>query len=93
MATNRGVVYMGPGEVGVQGIDFPKLALGNRKCEHGVILKIASTNLCGRKQMGCCGSVPMKMGRVLGADIGGTTTRGLVLQVAEHAETPERIVV
>ena len=38
MAGNRGVAYMGPGVVEVQGIDIPKLALGNRKCEHGVIL-------------------------------------------------------
>ena len=50
MASNRGVVYMGPGEVEVQSIDFPKLALGNRNCEHGVILKIVSTNICGSDQ-------------------------------------------
>src|ERR1022692_3625654 len=36
MASNRGVAYMGPGKVEVQSIDFPKLALGSRKCEHGV---------------------------------------------------------
>ena len=50
MATNRGVVYMGPGKVEVQSIDFPKLALGSRKCEHGVILKIVTTNICGSDQ-------------------------------------------
>jgi glutathione-independent formaldehyde dehydrogenase len=30
-------------------IEYPKLALGDRKCEHGVILKIA-TNICGSDQ-------------------------------------------
>ena len=50
MANNRGVVYVGPGKVEVQSIDFPKLALGSRKCEHGVILKLVSTNICGSDQ-------------------------------------------
>ncbi len=37
---------MGPSVVEIHAIDFPKLALGNRKCEHGVILKIAvATNI------------------------------------------------
>ena len=42
MASNRGVVYLGPGRVEVQSIDFPVLALGTRKCNHGVILKVIS---------------------------------------------------
>jgi hypothetical protein len=50
MANNRGVVYAGPGKVEVQSIDFPKLALGSRKCEHGVILKLVGTNICGSDQ-------------------------------------------
>ena len=50
MATNRAVVYVGLGKVEVQSIDFPKLALGSRKCEHGVILKLLSTNICGSDQ-------------------------------------------
>ena len=47
MADNRGVAYMGAGEVEVQSIDFPKLELQDgpgvhpdnvgRKTEHGVI--------------------------------------------------------
>jgi len=41
-ATNRGVVYKGPGEVAVESIPYPKLELGNRKCGHGVILKAGS---------------------------------------------------
>ena len=52
MASNRGVVYLKPGEVRVESIDFPKLvdATNGRKIEHGVILKIISTNICGSDQ-------------------------------------------
>ena len=50
MPSNRGAAYMGPGKVEIQTIDFPKLSLGKRKCEHGVILKIVSTNICGSDQ-------------------------------------------
>jgi glutathione-independent formaldehyde dehydrogenase len=71
MATNRGVVYMGPGKVEVQSIDFPKLALGSRKCEHGVILKIVSTNICGSDQHMVRGRTTAPKGLVLGHEITG----------------------
>ena len=50
MPSNRGVAYIKPGVVEVQTIDYPQLALGDRKCDHGVILKIISTNICGSDQ-------------------------------------------
>jgi glutathione-independent formaldehyde dehydrogenase len=50
MSQNHGVAYVKPGEVEVQEIEYPKLALGDRKCKHGVILKIVSTNICGSDQ-------------------------------------------
>jgi hypothetical protein len=31
-------LYMGTGKVELLEIEYPKLALGDRKCEHGVIL-------------------------------------------------------
>jgi glutathione-independent formaldehyde dehydrogenase len=71
MASNRGVVYMGPGKVEVQSIDFPKLALGSRKCEHGVILKIISTNICGSDQHMVRGRTTAPSGLVLGHEITG----------------------
>ena len=71
MAKNRGVAYMGPGVVEVQSIDFPKLALGNRKCEHGVILKIVSTNICGSDQHMVRGRTTAPKGLVLGHEITG----------------------
>ncbi len=71
MASNRGVAYMGPGTVEVQSIDFPKLALGNRKCEHGVILKIVSTNICGSDQHMVRGRTTAPKGIILGHEITG----------------------
>src|ERR1700719_79347 len=71
MASNRGVAYMGPGVVEIHSIDFPKLALGNRKCEHGVILKIVSTNICGSDQHMVRGRTTAPRGMVLGHEITG----------------------
>jgi glutathione-independent formaldehyde dehydrogenase len=71
MASNRGVAYMGPGVVEIQSIDVPKLALGNRKCEHGVILKIVSTNICGSDQHMVRGRTTARKGLVLGHEITG----------------------
>src|SRR5215469_7489557 len=71
MAKNRGIAYMGPGVVEVQSIDFPKLALGNRKCEHGVILKIVSTNICGSDQHMVRGRTTAPAGLILGHEITG----------------------
>src|ERR1700724_601324 len=71
MATNRGVEYMGPGVVEIHSIDFPKLALGNRKCAHGVILKIFSTNICGSDQHMVRGRTTAPAGLILGHEITG----------------------
>jgi glutathione-independent formaldehyde dehydrogenase len=71
MASNHGVVYLGPGRVEVQSIDYPKLALGNRRCEHGVILKVVSTNICGSDQHMVRGRTTAQPGLVLGHEITG----------------------
>lgn len=71
MATNRGVAYIKPGVVEVQSIDFPKLALGSRKCNHGVILKIVCTNICGSDQHMVRGRTTAPEGLVLGHEITG----------------------
>ncbi|MGO9307692.1 MAG: formaldehyde dehydrogenase, glutathione-independent [Spirochaetia bacterium] len=71
MASNHGVIYLGPGRVEVQSIDFPKLALGTRTCEHGVILKVVSTNICGSDQHMVRGRTTAQPGLVLGHEITG----------------------
>ena len=71
MASNRGVAYMGQGKVEVQSIDFPKLELGSRQCQHGVILKIVTTNICGSDQHMVRGRTTAPLGLVLGHEITG----------------------
>jgi len=71
MASNRGVAYMGTGKVEIQSIDFPKLELGKRKCEHGVILKIVATNICGSDQHMVRGRTTAPHGLILGHEITG----------------------
>jgi glutathione-independent formaldehyde dehydrogenase len=69
MATNRGLAYMGKGKVEVQSIPYPKLALGKRKCEHGVILKIVATNICGSDQHMVRGRTTAPEGLILGHEM------------------------
>lgn len=71
MASNRGIVYVAPGKVEMQSIDYPKLQLGSRKCEHGVILKVVSTNICGSDQHMVRGRTTAPSGLVLGHEITG----------------------
>ncbi len=71
MHQNHGVAYIRPGEVEVQEIEYPKLALGDRKCKHGVILKIVSTNICGSDQHMVRGRTTAPAGLVLGHEITG----------------------
>ncbi len=77
MASNRCVVYVEPGKVAVQSIDYPKLEIpagvpGNvRKAEHGVILKTVATNICGSDQHMVRGRTTAPKGQTLGHEITG----------------------
>jgi glutathione-independent formaldehyde dehydrogenase len=73
MPGNRCVVYVGPGKVEVQTIDYPKLELPeqNRKCDHGVILKVVATNICGSDQHMVRGRTTAPAGQTLGHEITG----------------------
>lgn len=72
MAKNRGVVFLGPGKVEVQSIDFPKMQNPQGKeITHGVILKIVCTNICGSDQHMVRGRTTAPKGLVLGHEITG----------------------
>src|SRR5450432_3413240 len=72
MSRNRGVVYTKPGEVQVQDIADPKLEdPRGRKIEHGVILRVVSTNICGSDQHMVRGRTSAPPGMVLGHEITG----------------------
>ena len=72
MSSNRGVVYVGQGQVEVQSIPFPKLVnpLG-QAAEHGVILRVLTTNICGSDQHMVRGRTTAQSGLVLGHEITG----------------------
>jgi len=72
MASNRGVVYVGPGKVEVRSIDYPKLVNpGGKKINHGAILKVTVTNICGSDQHMVRGRTTAPAGLVLGHEITG----------------------
>lgn len=81
MAGNRAVVYAKPGEVEVRDISYPELILRDgpgvnplnvgRKCNHGVIVKVVTTNICGSDQHMVRGRTTAPSGLVLGHEITG----------------------
>lgn len=81
MCQNHGVAYISPGVVEVQEIEYPKLAIGDRKCHHGVILQIVSTNICGSDQHMVRGRTTAPAGLVLGHEI-----TGLVIEAGRDVE-------
>lgn len=80
-AGNRAVVYKEPGKVDVVDIGFPDLVLRDgpgvnplnvgRKCDHGVILKVVATNICGSDQHMVRGRTTAPSGLALGHEITG----------------------
>jgi glutathione-independent formaldehyde dehydrogenase len=81
LAENRAVVYVEPGKVEIQDIAYPDLVLRDgpgvnplnvgRKCNHGVILKVITTNICGSDQHMVRGRTTAPSGLVLGHEITG----------------------
>src|SRR3954466_4658396 len=94
MGENRGVVYLGPGEVEVQDIDYPKLELTpgpgvpkeneGRQAPHGAILKVVSSNICGSDQHMVRGRTTAPEGLILGHEITGE-----VIEVGRDVEMIE----
>jgi glutathione-independent formaldehyde dehydrogenase len=81
--SNRGVVYVGDGRVEVQSIEVPRLVdPRGRTLEHGVILKVVSTNICGSDQHMVRGRTTAPVGLVLGHEITGE-----VVEVGRDVET------
>ncbi|MEC0266267.1 formaldehyde dehydrogenase, glutathione-independent [Paenibacillus anseongense] len=78
---NRAVVYNKPGSVEIRDTAYPDLILRDgpgvnplnvgRKCEHGVILKVVTTNICGSDQHMVRGRTTAPSGLILGHEITG----------------------
>ncbi len=82
MAGNRAVAYMGPRKVEIHSLDYPKLVdPRGKKCEHGVILKLLVTNICGSDQHIYRGRFPAPSGMILGHE-----NTGEVVEVGRDVE-------
>ena len=81
MSSNQGVIYQGPGQVEVVDLDPPEFVLKDgpgvnpdnvgRSVQHGVILKVVATNICGSDQHMVRGRTTAPAGLLLGHEITG----------------------
>ena len=79
--SNKAVSFAGPGKVEVIDTDYPEFVLKDgpgvnpanvgRKVNHGVILKVVATNICGSDQHMVRGRTTAPLGLVLGHEITG----------------------
>lgn len=92
MADNRAVIYLEPGKVEVQDVDYPTFELPDgpgvhpdnvgRRVPHGAILKVVATNICGSDQHMVRGRTTAPAGLQLGHEITGE-----VVEVGRDVET------
>ncbi|HEX6336389.1 MAG TPA: formaldehyde dehydrogenase, glutathione-independent [Jiangellaceae bacterium] len=81
MPDNRAVIYRGPGHVEVENVDYPTFELKDgpgvnpanvgRQLQHGAILKVVATNICGSDQHMVRGRTTAPTGLALGHEITG----------------------
>ncbi len=82
-SSNRGVAYIKQNVVEVQTIPFPKLDdPRGKRIDHGVILKVVTTNICGSDQHMVRGRSTAPAGLILGHEITGE-----VLELGRDVET------
>lgn len=83
MAANRGVAYVRQGTVEVRNIEYPKLEdPRGRRIDHGVILRVVTTNICGSDQHMVRGRTTAPEGLILGHEITGE-----VVEIGRDVET------
>ncbi|MEV0720723.1 formaldehyde dehydrogenase, glutathione-independent [Asanoa sp. NPDC050611] len=81
MTGNKGVAYLGPGQVEVQDVDYPTFELKDgpgvhpdnvgRQLPHAAIVKCVATNICGSDQHMVRGRTTAPAGLILGHEITG----------------------
>lgn len=81
MPGNKAVIYQEPGRVAVADVDYPALEVRDgpgvnpsnvgRRCQHGVILRVVASNICGSDQHMVRGRTTAPPGLVLGHEITG----------------------
>ena len=86
MPSNRGVVYLKPGHVEVQKIDFPTFRNpAGKTIDHGVILKVVTTNICGSDLHMYEGRTDVEKGKILGHE-----NLGEVVEVGKAVDTVKK---
>ena len=71
MPENRAVIYRGPGQMVVESIDYPKMRVKGKSVNHGVIIQILATNICGSDLHMYRGRTDMQPGTAMGHEITG----------------------
>lgn len=71
MDSNRAVVYRGPYNMTVEPIDFPKMEAKGRRIEHGVLVKLLATCICGSDLHIYRGRTDMQPGKPVGHEMSG----------------------
>lgn len=87
MAGNRAVVFRGMHNVTVEDIGYPKMEAKGKPVQHGVILKIIATNICGSDLHMVRGRTDMQPGTPLGHEITGMVIeKGSDVQFLEEGD-------
>lgn len=69
---NRVITFQGPRKMELQTFDYPKLVTpSGKKADHGVILKVVTTNICGSDQHIYHGRFAAPKGMVMGHEMTG----------------------
>lgn len=84
MAENRAVIYKGPCQVSVEEIAFPKMEAKGKPVQHGVILQILATCICGSDMHMYRGRTDMAPGTPVGHEM-----TGLVIEKGRSVESLE----
>lgn len=82
MTGNRAVVFKGPGVMAVEDIGYPKMLAKGKPVNHGVILKILVTNICGSDLHMYRGRTDMLPNTPVGHEI-----TGMVIEKGTDVET------
>ena len=81
MAENRAVVYQGPCKMAVEEIGFPRMEAKGKPVQHGVILQILATCICGSDLHMYRGRTDLMPGTPVGHEI-----TGLVIEKGSDVE-------
>jgi glutathione-independent formaldehyde dehydrogenase len=71
MSANKAVVYKGPYQMAVEDIGYPKMQVKGKDVDHGVILQILASNICGSDLHMYRGRTDMQPNTPLGHEITG----------------------